>query len=171
MAHHEEDKTIQGAACCPKNSEALQYKADDIVRKHVYASAGTGLIPIPYIDLVGLLGVQLHMLKKLSELYHIPFKKELAKSSIGSLLGSVGSVALSGPVASLLKLVPIVGTTTSAVSMSITGGAGTYAIGKVFVQHFASGGTFLDFDPAAVREYFAQQFQEGKHMAQAAKKS
>ena len=38
----------------------------------------------------------------------------------------------------------------------------TYAVGKVLVQHFASGGTFLDFDPKKVREYFARQFEEGK---------
>src|SRR5271169_5928031 len=38
----------------------------------------------------------------------------------------------------------------------------TYAVGKVFVQHFASGDTFLDFDPKTVREYFARRFEEGK---------
>jgi uncharacterized protein (DUF697 family) len=41
----------------------------------------------------------------------------------------------------------------------------TYAVGKVFVQHFGSGGTFLDFDPKTVREYFARQFEEGKLVA------
>jgi len=30
------------------------------------------------------------------------------------------------------------------------------------LQHFASGGTFLDFDPKNVREHFAREFKEGK---------
>jgi hypothetical protein len=41
----------------------------------------------------------------------------------------------------------------------------TYAVGKVFLQHFAFGGTFLDFDPKKVREHFARQFEEGKLVA------
>ncbi|MEZ5671856.1 MAG: hypothetical protein R3E08_05540 [Thiotrichaceae bacterium] len=45
------------------------------------------------------------------------------------------------------------------------GGAATYAIDKVFVQHFESGGTFLDFDPEAVREHFAAEFAKGKDVA------
>jgi hypothetical protein len=36
----------------------------------------------------------------------------------------------------------------------------TYAVGKVFIQHFSSGGTFLTFSPARVREYFGQLFAE-----------
>jgi hypothetical protein len=60
---------------------------------------------------------------------------------------------------------PGVGTAAGVMSMSILGGAATYAIGKVFVQHFESGGTFLDFDPEAVREHFAAEFTKGKDVA------
>ena len=38
----------------------------------------------------------------------------------------------------------------------------SYAVGKVFIQHFESGGTFLDFDPKKVRAYFEDQFREGR---------
>ena len=33
-------------------------------------------------------------------------------------------------------------------------GASTWAMGKVFTQHFATGGTLLDFDPDTMREHF-----------------
>jgi len=34
-------------------------------------------------------------------------------------------------------------------------GAGmSWAVGRIFMQHFASGGTFLDFDPDKVRAFF-----------------
>jgi len=32
----------------------------------------------------------------------------------------------------------------------------------VFVQHFESGGTFLDLDPDKVKSYFSEQFAKGK---------
>ena len=38
-------------------------------------------------------------------------------------------------------------------------------IGKLFTQHFASGGTFLDFHPEAVREHFYAEFQKGTKLA------
>jgi len=38
--------------------------------------------------------------------------------------------------------------------MPIVAGAATYAIGKVFVRHFASGGTFLTFNPEKVKDYY-----------------
>jgi hypothetical protein len=33
----------------------------------------------------------------------------------------------------------------------------TYVIGKVFIQHFASGGTLLDFKPPDYREFIKAQ--------------
>ena len=33
----------------------------------------------------------------------------------------------------------------------------TYVIGKVFIQHFASGGTLLDFNPPDYREFIKTQ--------------
>jgi hypothetical protein len=33
----------------------------------------------------------------------------------------------------------------------------TYVIGKVFIQHFASGGTLLDFNPPDYREFIKAQ--------------
>jgi hypothetical protein len=37
--------------------------------------------------------------------------------------------------------------------------ASTYAVGKVFIQHFATGGTFLDFDPDKVKAHFAAEVE------------
>jgi len=63
--------------------------------------------------------------------------------------------------ASALKAIPLIGQTAGSLSLSVLGGGTTYAIGKVFVQHFESGGTFLDFDPKSVRTYFRQHFMDG----------
>ena len=47
-------------------------------------------------------------------------------------------------------------------AMPAVNGAFSYAVGRVFIRHFESGGTFLDFDADKVRGYFNEQFREGK---------
>ena len=142
--------------------EERMARNDALVRKHALAAAGVGLIPLPAIDFIALTGLQANLLRKLSAAYDIPFSEELGKKLVGSLVSGYAPVALAMPVASLLKSVPLIGQTAGVLAMSIVAGASTYAIGKVFVQHFESGGTFLNFDPAAVREYFREQFREGR---------
>ncbi len=56
---------------------------------------------------------------------------------------------------SVLKSVPFVGSFLGMVSVPFSAAGLTWAIGRVFVQHFASGGNFLTFDPAKVRQHFA----------------
>ena len=51
------------------------------------------------------------------------------------------------------------------VSSPAFSGAVTYAIGKVFVQHFEMGGTLLDFNPEKVKKYFREQYEQGMKKA------
>lgn len=154
----EENKELAAA-------EAGDKDADKILRNHVLGSMGVGLIPIPLVDLVALTGVQLNMLRKLAKAYNIPFAQDKVKNLLASLIGGGIPVTFSNAVASLIKSVPVIGQTTGAVAMPILAGATTYAVGRVFVQHFASGGTFLNFDPEAVRDYYAAMFKEGEKVA------
>lgn len=152
-------------------SQEQSADADDIIRKHCYAAAGVGLIPIPWVDFIGLTAIQMKMLHQLSQSYNIEFSEERGKAIIGSLVSGFLPVAIAAPVASLLKAIPLIGQTTGAITMSILGGSTTYAIGRVFNQHFASGGTFLDLDPAKVKAYFKEQFDEGRKVTEEAKKT
>lgn len=140
-------------------------EADRLIRNHVYGAMGVGLIPVPIVDFVALTGVQLNMLRRLAKLYEVPFSQDKVKNLLSCLVGSAIPVGLSIPVASLLKAIPIIGQTAGVLGTSITGAAMTYAVGKVFLQHFASGGTFLNFNPDEVKEYYARMFQEGKLVA------
>lgn len=140
-----------------------------IIKNRVLASVGVGLIPLPLVDMVGLTGVQLEMLSKLAKLYEVPFRKNVGKSIIASLVGGVLPASMMSGSFSVLKAVPVIGWVAGAATMSVLGGATTYAVGKVFVQHFEAGGNLLNFDPVAMKEYFAQQFEEGKKVASAAK--
>jgi uncharacterized protein (DUF697 family) len=141
-------------------------KATNIVKKYMVGSMAVGLVPLPLVDFVALIGIQLKMLHRLANLYDIKFSKQKGKSLIASLLGGGIPVSLSGNVFSLVKGVPFYGQVTGMVSMSVFSGASTYAIGKVFIQHFESGGTFLSFEPKKVTDYYEQQFEIGKSKIQ-----
>jgi uncharacterized protein (DUF697 family) len=155
----------------PDSDDIRINEANTIVRNHVLGSMGIALVPIPVIDLVALTGIQLKMLHSLAKLYRVPFSENLGKSLIVSLVGGVMPTSTAMTLASLAKVVPGIGTATGMVSVSILGGATSYAIGNVFIQHFESGGTLLDFDPKKMREYFTNKLQEGKKVAASLRKS
>ena len=145
--------------------EARKAETDRMIKNHTYGSMGVGLIPLPVVDFLALTGIQIKLVHKLAKFYDVEFSKTRAKTIISSLVSSFVPVAAAGPLSSMVKLIPIVGQTAGGLAMLATGGACTYALGKVFVQHFESGGTFLDFDPETVRVFFAEQFKEGKKFA------
>lgn len=144
-------------------SDTTTARAETIVKRYMLGAVGVGLVPFPLVDMAALVALQLTMLHSLATLYAVEFSSQLGKSVIVSLVGGGVPVALSFQVARVaVKSVPLYGWVAGLISTSLFGGASTYAIGKVFIQHFESGGTFLTFDPQQVREYYAQQFAQGK---------
>jgi uncharacterized protein (DUF697 family) len=134
-----------------------------IVHSNVAWATAAGIVPVPLADMVLVGAVQVKMLKELTDLYGVGYTKNLGKSLISTLIGSYLPVSLgAGSIGSLAKTVPGVGSILGLLTTPVLAGAATYAIGKVFVQHFESGGTLLDFRPADMREYFQSQFEEGK---------
>lgn len=140
-------------------------KAEDIIKNHVMVAMGIGTVPVPIVDFVGLTTTQMNMIRKLAQLYKIEFSKDIVKSSIISLLGGYMAIPTAIGFASLIKFIPIIGQSAGAVSMTLTGAGTTYAVGQVFINHFESGGTFLDFDHKKAKEYFGEQFKKGKKFA------
>ena len=138
-------------------------EAQAIVKNNVKWAAGIGVVPIPIVDLVGIFTVQIRMLRRLSELYEIPFMEHKVKNLLSALLVGGGSVKL-GLAAALgfMKFIPVVGTTLGLVSVPIVAGALTHATGQVFIGHFESGGNFLDFEPAKARAHFRQEFESAQ---------
>lgn len=156
----------------PAGECARLEQANRLVCQQSLWAAGAGLIPIPFLDLAGIFAVQVKLINDLSKLYGVPFSEHKAKNLIAPLLGSVGiSYAAGGGVTSLMKMIPLVGTVGGMLALSVIGSAASYALGKVFIQHFEAGGTLLDFNPEAMREYFKSQFQAGVKKAQDTKKA
>jgi len=143
-----------------------EQKAFKTVKNYMWWSMGAGLIPVPWVDLVAVSSVQLKMLAEVSKVYGVPFQENSGKAAISSLVGFVLPHAMAfGGIGSLLKAIPVVGVLAGAPAMGLFSGAYTWALGNVFIQHFESGGTFLNFNPEQVKEYFQKQFEEGQKVA------
>jgi len=147
------------------NNDKRELEADKIIKNHMLGSLAFGAVPLPLIDLVGLTTVQLNMLRKLSNLYGHTFSEELAKKAIASLLGSGLTLPVAAGLFSLVKIIPVIGQSAGVVALGSTAAASTYAIGRVFVKHFESGGDFLSFNSKKAKEEFKEEFDKGKEAA------
>jgi uncharacterized protein (DUF697 family) len=132
-------------------------KAAKLVDHFCLWSGGAGLIPLPLIDMAAVGAVQLQMLRRLAAIYDVRFSDNLGKSVLASLIGSVIPASSGVGLVSAMKGVPVVGTAVALVSMPVLSAGATYIIGRVFMQHFASGGTLLDFSPPDYREFIKEQ--------------
>jgi uncharacterized protein (DUF697 family) len=149
-------------------ADAKLERASEIVRRKMLWSAGVGLVPVPLVDGAAFLGLQLHMIKQLCDLYGEPFKMHWVKNTVASLLGSVLPAGLGGILAYGLKAVPVIGVTTSALAFSGLGGAATYALGKVVTNHLAQGGSLMDFSADKLKTSFKKHFKDGQEVVASA---
>jgi uncharacterized protein (DUF697 family) len=161
----------------PKTDEERDALASQLVDRFSLWSGAAGLIPVPFVDMAAVGGVQLQMLRRLSEIYGVPFSENRGKSVVASLAGAIipasTATTTAMSVGSMLKAVPGLGTAVGALSMPVFSAGVTYVIGKVFIQHFASGGTLLDFNPPDYREFIKAQQEKltGKSGSSSAGKS
>ena len=139
-----------------------QAQAMELVEGFLPWSAGAGILPLPGLDMALIIGVQLRMLAKLSELYGVPFKEQAAKSVVATLMASLVQNTLLGGLAYAFKFTPVLGPLLGIAGLPAVATAGTFALGKVFITHFEAGGTFLEFDPNKVQEHFRAEFEKSR---------
>jgi len=146
--------TTGEAEASPEQRDEMAAK---LIDRFAVWSGVAGLIPVPVADAVAVGGLQIQMLRRLSQIYDVPFSENRGKALIASLAGSMIPATSGIGAASALKFVPVLGILASAFVMPVLSAGATYAIGKAFVQHFASGGTLLDFNPPDYREFIKAQ--------------
>lgn len=152
------------------NSIPLQIRdarGEEIIHQHMLGAMGLGLLPFPAIDAMAITGVQVNMLRSLATLHGVEFANiQIFYSIVGSLTAGLGlPLALAPAVVSIFKVVPGLGTLGGLVSMPLVAGAATYALGRVFAQHFESGGTLLTFDALKVRRSLRSYYEQGLQRA------
>ena len=136
-------------------------RAHNLVQNYLLASASIALVPVPLLDLAGITALQIKLVHSLAKLYDVPFKEDIAKSLVAALLSGASTILLIKGLVSLAKAIPVLGTLAGG-SIAISGASVTYAVGEVFIRHFESGGTLLDFNSQQVKGLFQRLLKKDK---------
>lgn len=141
--------------------------AEGVVRRLSYWSAGAGAIPVPGLDFAAIVGVQVKMVRELALIYGVPFDEVRTKAIIGALIGGLlpfnAALGVGGLTSILFKSIPGVGTVLGMLTLPATAGAANYALGRLFIEHFESGGTLLDFNAEKMRARFRAEMETARN--------
>jgi uncharacterized protein (DUF697 family) len=124
-------------------------QANSIVERHTAYAAVGGIIPVPIVNVASITAVIVRMVKRLSDLYGIPFERDRARAIVVGLMGGAMPTGLGAVTTStLFYVVPGSGLVGLAVS-SIAAVACTRSIGRIFVEHFETGSSLHDLSATA----------------------
>ncbi|MCX8212534.1 MAG: DUF697 domain-containing protein, partial [Lewinella sp.] len=150
-------KQLKKSFMTPKGNKHQSQHAETVIRNHVIWSMGASyIIPLPIVDVFAVSALQLDMIRQLCRVYDIDFAETQGKAIVSSLTTS--TMARAGA-RSLLKIIPVVGSVVGGITTAAINGASTYALGEVFKTHFATGGTFLDFDTDRLKKLYREKFE------------
>lgn len=109
-----------------------------IVRWHAGWTAGASFIPLPFVDIAGVMAVQVSMVRQLARLHGCTMDGTRPRTLLLSALGGAASptVTASG-IPSMLKLVPGIGTVLAGVAAPCVAVAATVGLGNLFNDCFA----------------------------------
>jgi uncharacterized protein (DUF697 family) len=157
-------------ALSPEEVEARDRRARavKVAQRFALWSGAAGLLPVPVVDLAAVGGVQIEMLRRISQIYGVPFSKSRGKALIAAIIGSMVPASSGMGASSVIKGVPGIGTVVSALAMPTLSVGATYAIGMAFIQHFAGGGTLLDFNPPDYKEFLKAEPRKSRPASQPA---
>jgi uncharacterized protein (DUF697 family) len=158
MSTPEPETSLEDKLTATARAERLA-RAHSLAQNYVLASAGIALVPLPLVDLVGLMALQVKLVHGLAKHYDVPFKENIARSLLASLLSGASSTLLFRGLASLAKAVPVLGTLAGGGGIAVSSASVTYAVGEVFIQHFESGGTLLNFDADKLKGLFRRKLK------------
>lgn len=137
-------------------------EVEKLINHSVYASMGIGVLLMPIISLASVTAIQLNMVRKLSKIYGVEFKENLAKKVITTVVAAGVPVLATGPVELLALCIPVVGTAAAFATMPALNGLSTHAIGNMFVTHFEKGGNFINVNVDSLKEDFKTAYQDSR---------
>jgi uncharacterized protein (DUF697 family) len=129
------------------NSTSNQAAAAAVIKRYATYSAVTGLIPLPVIDAVVLTGIQVKMISALAQVYQKPFSDDAVKSYATAIVAGVLPVSpIAGAAIRAVRYIPFIGPLMGIAVVPAFASALTWAVGKVFANHFESGKDLFNVD-------------------------
>ena len=136
-------------------------RAMKIVKTWSQLSVAAGIVPVPFVDIALVSGIQVKMIYDLCQVYNIPFEKKSAVAVASGLVGGSVSAVVARILGEMaLKSIPYV----EQVMQPTLSFATTYSMGYVFVKHFENAGTLMNFDASKMNMYFHEQFEKSKKL-------
>ena len=120
-------------------------------------AATAGAVPIPWLDLLVLPGIQTRMIYHLARLYGQPLKGERFLE-LASTLGM--GVVVRQAVRELVKFIPVVGSVVGAAMA----GAATFALGKAFCYYYSAVHKGHVPKPEDLRRYYQEQLAQAERL-------
>lgn len=170
-SNQDNNKTTQEEQVTNDTAVTTLEGADKIIYKYASIAVSTGFIPVPVLDLATLGGIQLKMIKELGSLYNVTFSENAGKSIVMSACTTLSTPSVAAMGASVLKVLPFVGSALGSLTFHAYAAASTFALGKVLDQHFASGGTLLNFNAAGAKQMYKDFFNSYKSKSEEEKKA
>lgn len=130
--------------------DAFLQQAMPIILGYSYLAAGVGAIPVPFVDLFILPGVQIKMVMEIAKLHNQPMTGERF-TELASTLG-LGMLARQAS-REIAKFIPVVGAAASAA----LAGASTYALGRAFCYYYQTIHEGHVPDPKALKQLFEKE--------------
>jgi uncharacterized protein (DUF697 family) len=129
-------------------------EARAIVRRYAAGGALASAIPLPLVDLAAVGAVHVLMVRAIAAEYGVPFDRVSGRAAIAAVAGGAVSRWIGRGVGrSALKALPGIGALAGAAAMPASTGAATYALGRIVVAHFESGGSLRDLDADAAARH------------------
>ena len=123
-----------------------------IVKKYAAVSAGIGLIPAPFVEMAGLTGLHLALIRSLAQHYQLEFSSDTARGIVVALGAAFVPGWFGGVIEQkILRTLPLGAGVIGWVGMAGLSAVVTYGLGTVLIRHFEDGGTLLDFDVEHLR--------------------
>ncbi len=154
----DEEQTVETTAIKVIDTAAV----DKIIRTNVYASMGTGIVPVPLFSFAAASGININMVRQLSALYNVEFKEDIAKNIITSVLVAGAGVLATPLIETAVIGIPLVGLPFAVATRPVLNGMGTYAVGQMFVTHFNRGGSFVGANIDEMKESFTAAYKNSR---------
>jgi uncharacterized protein (DUF697 family) len=120
-------------------------------------SVAVSFIPVPFVDMAAISGVQVKMIYELCKKYEVDFEHKAAVAIASGVAGGAAVQTMAGVVAKqMVRFAPGVGPVFMFAVEPTISYVTTKAIGLAFINHFEADGRMHDFNPERVRHYMAE---------------